>query len=133
AMARETEDKSLDPAVLERGVRRALADPAKGRYLVAEQDGRAVGGLLLTLEWSDWRDGWFWWIQSVYVEPEARGAGAYRALHEHVLAEARRDPDVRGVRLYVEVENTRARAVYERLGMAELAYRVYGLELAPRR
>jgi len=122
AMARETEDLVLDPARLRAGVARALGDPARGRYLVAERDGRVAGALLLTREWSDWRDGWFWWIQSVYVEPAARRHGVYRALHAAVLARAAAAGDVAGVRLYVELANRAAQATYERLGMRRARY-----------
>src|SRR5262245_5761823 len=93
AMALETEGKQLDPARLRAGLSAVLADPARGRYRVAELHGRVVGALLITLEWSDWHNGWFWWIQSVFVRREARGGGIYRALHESVLAEARAQPD----------------------------------------
>ena len=130
-LARETEDKELDRDVLLRGVRALLADPAKGRYLVAEEDGRPLGALALTLEWSDWRDGWFWWIQSVYVDPEARGRGVYRALHEQVVAEARSAGDVRGIRLYVEKENTAAQRTYEKVGMSPSCYDIYEQVLIP--
>lgn len=130
AMARETEDLELDPARVGSGVEHALADERRGRYFVAEEGGRVVGSLLVTREWSDWRDGWFWWIQSVYTAPEARGHGAYRALHEAVLAEARQAADVLGVRLYVDLDNRPAQAVYEHLGMAATRYRLYELELA---
>ena len=95
---------------------------------VVEDDGEAVGSLLLTREWSDWRDGWFWWIQSVYLEPRARGKGHYGRLYAHVVEEARADPDVRGVRLYVETENEHARRVYTALGMPETSYRLHELD-----
>src|SRR6185369_14223969 len=81
AMALETEGRRLDPARLERGVRALLADPAKGFYLVAEEAGNVVGQLMITTEWSDWRDGVFWWIQSVHVVPSHRRRGVYRRLH----------------------------------------------------
>jgi ribosomal protein S18 acetylase RimI-like enzyme len=116
AMAKETEDKHLDSAVLSEGVRRALADPARGRYFVCEQDSAVVGALMVTHEWSDWRNGDFWWIQSVYTTPAARGAGVYRALHEHVVRAAKAEGAV-GVRLYVEPHNARAIATYTKLGM----------------
>lgn len=125
AMARETEQRELDPATLLRGVERGLADVAKGRYFVAELDGRTAGCLLVTTEWSDWRDGWFWWIQSVYVAPDCRGRGVYGALHEHVRAAARAAGDVVGLRLYVERENVRAQRTYQKLGMTETDYRLY--------
>lgn len=125
AMAEETEGRQLDGETLSRGVRAVLEDPTKGRYLVAEREGRVVGQLMLTFEWSDWRDGLFWWIQSVYVAPAARKSGVYRALHEHVVALARASGEACGVRLYVEVENDVARATYERLGMRPCRYGMY--------
>ncbi|MBU0616690.1 MAG: GNAT family N-acetyltransferase [Planctomycetes bacterium] len=125
AMALETEGRRLDPETLRTGVRRVLADPTRGVYYLAEIDGRVVGQLLITKEWSDWRDGWFWWIQSVFVAPEARRTGVYRVLHEHAVAEARRAGDVCGIRLYTEQGNTRAQQVYERMGMKRSAYVMY--------
>ena len=125
AMARETEDRGLDRDVLSRGVENAIADPGQGRYFVAEVDGELVGCLLLTTEWSDWRDGWFWWIQSVYVVASHRGRGVYASLHRHVRDRARAMHDVVGLRLYVERENTRAQATYRRLGMRETSYLLY--------
>jgi GNAT superfamily N-acetyltransferase len=125
AMARETEDKELLPDVLQRGVARALADPVRGRYLVAEVGGEVVACLLLTTEWSDWRDGWFWWIQSVYVDPAHRGRGVYADMHEQVRETARTAGDVVGLRLYVERDNERAKRTYARLGMSETRYRLY--------
>jgi len=122
AMARETEGRELDKPRLRRGVQHALADAGRGRYRVAEHAGKVIGALLLTREWSDWRDGWFWWIQSVYVAPEARGAGVYRALHDSVRDEARRDPEVCGIRLYVEQDNRGAQATYAAVGMARTHY-----------
>ena len=124
-LARETEDKTLSPTVLLHGVQRALADPARGRYYVAEVDGKVAGCLLLTTEWSDWRDGWFWWIQSVFVDPGQRGKGVYSALHERVRAEALAAGDVVGLRLYVEKGNVRAQRTYHKLGMGETAYLLF--------
>ncbi|MFO0333612.1 MAG: GNAT family N-acetyltransferase [Pseudomonadota bacterium] len=123
-MAFETEHRELDRALLEEGVAAVLADPHKGRYYVADDDEGPVGQLLVTLEWSDWRCGWFWWIQSVYVVPEARGQGVFSLLYRHVLAAARRDPEVCGLRLYVEYDNGRAQAIYRHLGMVDAGYRV---------
>jgi ribosomal protein S18 acetylase RimI-like enzyme len=125
AMALETEDKQLDATVVARGIQRALEDENKGRYYIAEIEGRPVGTLMLTWEWSDWRDGWWWWIQSVYVDTGFRRRGVYRALYAHVLALAQADPEVRGIRLYVEEENTNARRTYELLGMKHAGYAMY--------
>lgn len=127
AMARETEEKPLDAETVRRGVEALLADPTKGRAFVVEAGGEVVATLALTLEWSDWRDGYFWWIQSVYVHAAHRRRGHYRRLHDHVVAEASRDPEVCGLRLYVERENAAARATYASLGMEETPYRVYEL------
>ena len=124
-MAIESEGKQLDDAVLTRGVRRALEDPVRGRYLVAESDDRVVGQLMVTSEWSDWRDGWFWWIQSVYVAKDFRRKGVYRRLYEHLREEAQGTPGVCGLRLYVERENEPAIATYESLGMVDAGYRLY--------
>ncbi|NGP54782.1 GNAT family N-acetyltransferase [Thioalkalivibrio sp. XN8] len=123
ALAAETEDKALDWAVLSAGVRRLLADPAKGRYFVAETGGRIVGTTMITYEWSDWRDGWIWWIQSVYVHPDLRGRGVFGRLYRHVVGLADSE-NVRAVRLYVLKSNERARATYLKLGMQETGYTV---------
>lgn len=128
AMAEETEGRRLDAETLRSGVSRLLSDSTRGVYYLAERDGNVVGQLLITREWSDWRDGWFWWIQSVYVTPDARRQGVYRALHEHVHAEARKRPDVCGIRLYVDQDNARAQQVYERLGMKRSGYRLYEVD-----
>jgi ribosomal protein S18 acetylase RimI-like enzyme len=125
AMAQETEGKALDPELLGRGVRAVFAEPARGAYFVAElapepADGaaRVVGCLLVTREWSDWRNGDFWWIQSVYTAPDARGRGVYTALHTHVVTAARESGAV-GVRLYVEPHNARAISTYQHRGMTK--------------
>ncbi len=121
-MAWETEGKRLDPETLRRGVRAVLDDPAKGFYLVAlGDDERVVGQLMVTFEWSDWRDGTIFWIQSVFVAPEARRCGVYRALHAAVLAHARAHGGV-AVRLYVERHNGAARETYRRVGMTSAIY-----------
>jgi ribosomal protein S18 acetylase RimI-like enzyme len=123
-MAEETEDKALDRALITAGVAAGLADEQKAVYFVAEMDGAVVGQMMITREWSDWRNGWFWWIQSVYVRPDARRRGVFRALYEHACAAARRAPDVIGLRLYVEQENYAAQQTYLRLGMTWTGYRV---------
>nr|WP_240922366.1 GNAT family N-acetyltransferase [Oleiagrimonas sp. C23AA] len=126
-MAMETEGKPLAAETLTRGVQRVLDQPQRGFYLIAELDGAPVGGLMVTYEWSDWRDGDFWWIQSVYVAPEARRRGVFRALYGEVQTRARRAGAV-GLRLYVETENTRAQATYAGLGMARCHYHMYEAE-----
>jgi ribosomal protein S18 acetylase RimI-like enzyme len=125
AMAEESEGVVLDAATLRAGMTSLLSDSARGRTFVVEDEGRVVATLMLTSEWSDWRNGWFWWIQNVYVHPEHRRRGHYRRLHDHVRALAARTPDVHGLRLYVEHENHGARETYRRLGMAETRYRLY--------
>jgi ribosomal protein S18 acetylase RimI-like enzyme len=127
-MAIETEDKRLDSVIVDRGVLAVFGDVDRGRYVVAEMEGQVIGSLLLTWEWSDWRDGWFWWIQSVYVDPEHRRTGVFRKLYEHVVHQAEARPDVLGIRLYVENANTQAQAVYSSLGMRHSGYEVFELE-----
>ena len=124
AMAWETERKRLEPARLERGIAGVFAQPQRGFYLIAERDDAAVGSLLVTYEWSDWRCGDFWWIQSVYVTPAARRGGVFRALHAEVAQRARAAAAV-GLRLYVETENLRAQATYAELGMQRCHYWMY--------
>lgn len=128
-MAHETEARRLDPKVAVRGVENLLSRPNHGGYTVAEVDGEIAGSLMVTTEWSDWRDGYFWWLQSVYVKPEYRKQGVYRALYAHVRGAAKAQPDVVGIRLYVENENEEAQTVYEKLGMKKTAYRLYEEEL----
>ena len=123
-LAWETEHKRLDPAVLGRGVARVLADPDCGFYLLAESGGEVVGQLMATFEWSDWRDGWFWWVQSVYVREDHRRAGVFRALYADLVTRAQAAGDVAGLRLYVEKDNARAQATYEQLGLKEAGYLV---------
>jgi GNAT superfamily N-acetyltransferase len=123
-LAHESEGKDLDRALLDPGVRAALADPSKGRYFIAEGDGEVVGQLGITYEWSDWRNGWFWWIQSVYVVPAARRQGVFRTLFHHVESAARLDPAVIGIRLYVERDNEAAHHTYEGLGLEWTSYLV---------
>jgi GNAT superfamily N-acetyltransferase len=125
AMAGETESRKLDRTTMIGGVRSLLADRRKGVYYVAEQAGKVVGQLMLTTEWSDWRKGWFVWIQSVYVSPESRGSGVYGALHRHVEELCRAAGDVIGLRLYVDRQNKAAQQVYERLGMRETDYLMF--------
>ena len=129
AMALETEGKELLTDVIGAGVRSLLGNPAAGFYLLAEQDS-VVASLMITKEWSDWRNGTFWWIQSVYVRPEFRRQGVYKNLYRHVQELAANDPKVCGFRLYVERENSRAQATYSALGMKQTHYLVFE-ELKP--
>lgn len=132
AMARETEAKDLAVDVLTAGVENLLRSPQYGFYVVAEyysgeqeNHGEVVASLMVTYEWSDWRDGLFWWIQSVYVKPRFRRQGVYRRLYEFVKSSAAAARDVRGFRLYVEKENRIAQQTYEQLGMTETHYKMF--------
>ncbi|MXW51110.1 MAG: GNAT family N-acetyltransferase [Gammaproteobacteria bacterium] len=125
AMARESEDKGLDIETLRAGVAAVLAEPANGFYLMAEADGRPAGSLMVTTEWSDWRNGRFWWIQSVFVAPEHRRLGIYSRLHDSVRRAAQADGQCCGLRLYVERNNIGAQATYARLGMAPTHYDLF--------
>ena len=122
ALATESEGLALDPGQVRPGVAAALADRSLGRYYIAEIDGRPAGQLMTTGEWSDWRNGLFVWIMSVYVIPAYRGIGVFRALYRHVEAEARADAQICGIRLYVDHSNRRAQDVYSRLGMKQSTY-----------
>ncbi len=121
-MAIETENKTLADDTIRAGVETVLGDSARGTYYVACDQDRIVGQLMITLEWSDWRNSWYWWIQSVYVEPEARKHGIFRALYAHVKELASRQGDVCGIRLYVEKDNARAQSTYLSLGMDRTHY-----------
>jgi GNAT superfamily N-acetyltransferase len=125
AMALETEGKMLVDEKITNGVRAVFSDEKKGFYVVAEDDGKIVGGLMLTFEWSDWRNAWFWWIQSVYILPDYRGKRIYSQLYEFVKSEAKERGDVCGFRLYVEHDNLKAQKVYQKLGMESSHYLMY--------
>lgn len=125
AMALETEGKQLNSNTLQHGVEAVFHDEKKGFYVVAEEENKIVGGLMVTYEWSDWRNAWFWWIQSVYIIPDFRGKSIYRFLYEFVKNKARESKDVCGFRLYVEKENINAQRVYEKLGMESSHYLMY--------
>ena len=129
AMALETEDKPLSEAVITPGVQALLEDVSRGCYYVAFEseaaDADIAGALMVTLEWSDWRNAYFWWIQSVYVRPAWRRKGVYKSLHDHVRNLAREAGNVCGIRLYVERDNKGAQSTYEQLGMAETHYLMY--------
>lgn len=126
-LSRETEGKTLDRAVLLDGVRAALDDPARLRYWVAEamESGQVIGQAAITFEWSDWRNGWIWWFQSVYVHADARNRGVFRALHSTIRNAALEAGDVVGLRLYVEHANDRAQKTYHALGMTPAGYHVF--------
>ena len=139
AMALETEHKQLDPDTLRAGIATGIGEAAKARYFIAMEDsalaghetvGMPVGTLMLTSEWSDWRNGDWWWIQSVYVAPEHRRRGVYAALYRHVEALARATPGVVGLRLYVERDNASAQRTYAALGMVDAGYAMYEAEFA---
>ncbi|TDR47348.1 ribosomal protein S18 acetylase RimI-like enzyme [Tahibacter aquaticus] len=125
AMAWETESLALDRERLRRGVTAVFDEPRRGFYRIAEHAGVAAGCLLITYEWSDWRDGDWWWIQSVYVVPAARRLGVFGTLYRHVEAAARSSERVIGLRLYVEWENERAQRTYAALGMSQEHYHMY--------
>jgi GNAT superfamily N-acetyltransferase len=125
AMALETEKKTLDPGILSTGVSAVFADEKKGFYVVADDGKKIIGGLMVTYEWSDWRDAWFWWIQSVYILPEGRGLRIYSRLYDFVKERALAAGDVCGFRLYVETENRHAQKVYEKVGMESSHYLMY--------
>lgn len=125
AMASETEDVALDRDICTLGVQAVFDDPSRGRYFVAQSGGRVVASLLITYEWSDWRNGNVWWIQSVYVRPEARQQRIYGSLYQYVQQIAAKDDAIKGIRLYVDKRNTRAQEVYRRCGMNGEHYLVY--------
>ena len=125
AMAKETESLALDPEICRKGVRAVFDDPAKGRYFVATAGGRVAASLLITYEWSDWRNGTVWWIQSVYVLPEHRGRKLFSGFYAFVKARAVSEPAVNGLRLYVEKTNRSAQKVYAALGMSAEHYDLF--------
>lgn len=129
AMALETEGRRLDLNRLHLGTIALIEAPARGFFIVAEleQGGRRrlLGQLMVTYEWSDWRNGVFWWVQSVYVAPDWRRRGIYRTIHEYIMGRAQADPQVCGIRLYVERDNQTAQTVYQRVGLTPSGYAVY--------
>lgn len=130
-MASETEGRTLDPTVLAAGVREALGDPSQCLYFIAELSGEPVGQTMVTFEWSDWRNGVYWWIQSVYVPEPYRRRGVFRALYAHIREQVRSRPDTCGLRLYVHRENARALETYRNLGMILTDYLVCEEEWRP--
>ncbi len=124
-MARETEELDLDPVICTRGVHALFDNPSLGRYFLAVHDGAVIASLMITYEWSDWRNGMVWWIQSVYVRPELRQQRVYAGMYEHVKGLVESDESLRGLRLYVDRRNVRAQEVYGRCGMNGEHYLVY--------
>ena len=128
ALAEETEDKTLNPAVLSKGIENHISDRDKGFYLIAEHGDRIAGSLMITLEWSDWRNGFFWWIQSVYILPEFRRKGIFRDLYEKVKSLAEKQNNVCGLRLYVYKDNEPAMCTYKAMGMQKTDYLLFETE-----
>jgi GNAT superfamily N-acetyltransferase len=124
AMAMETEHKQLDGETVLKGVQAGIADARRARYFIAMSGDIPAGTLMLTTEWSDWRNGDWWWIQSVYVHPDFRRQGVFQSLYQHVKTMAEQAPGVCGLRLYVEHENKNAQKTYESLGMQDAGYRM---------
>ena len=127
-LASETENRFLDEQRLTRGIEALFDDPSKGLYYLAEVNNAVVGQTMITFEWSDWRNGTFWWIQSVYVEKAARGTGVFRALFNHIHSLVTAHGDSCGLRLYVERNNNRAKQTYSRLGMKYSHYDLYEMD-----
>ena len=127
-LAFETEDKALDKNILNKGVKALLEDKSKGVYHVCEVNGEVVGQIMYTYEWSDWRNGLFIWVQSVYVDKEYRGQGVFKRLYNHIKEMCDRDENICGIRLYVEFENQSAQKTYEYLGMERCNYYMYEYE-----
>lgn len=127
ALAIESENKQLDDELLTQGVQRALSEKNHVTYILAQSDERVVGQLMVTREWSDWRNGWFWWIQSVYVEPDYRGRGIFKELYGHIKNQAENSLDVVGLRLYVHTSNESAKKTYGHLGLHHTDYQIMEL------
>jgi GNAT superfamily N-acetyltransferase len=128
-LALETERLVLDQSVVSEGVRAILGDAAKGLYFVAETNAQVVGQVMITYEWSDWRNGNIWWLQSVYVRQDQRARGAFRQLFQFVKGQAEQTPGVCGIRLYMHSGNQRARQVYANLGFEFTEYEVFEMQL----
>jgi GNAT superfamily N-acetyltransferase len=130
AMALEAEHKRLDPATVQHGVKAVFDVPGRGRYFVAEIGGKVVGQAMHTYEWSDWRNGSFWWLQSVYVAPVARRTGVFREIYRFIERLAKDTPGVCGLRLYVELDNETAQETYRRCGMVDAGYLVMEMDMS---
>ncbi len=125
ALARETENKELVPKIILSGVKTIIENSNLGFYLVAQRNSEVIASVMITNEWSDWRNGIFWWIQSVYVRQDCRRQGIYRKLYQYVKTLAQQNPQVCGFRLYVERENITAQQTYKSLGMEETYYKMF--------
>ena len=123
-MAWETEELKLDPETVKKGVNAVFENNSRGQYYVAEEDGNLIASLLITNEWSDWRNRNVWWLQSVYVLPEYRRRGVFRLMYNHIRLLAEKN-DIAGLRLYVETKNSAAKKTYESLGMSSEHYSFY--------
>lgn len=130
ALAKESEHRTLDPPILLEGVRGVFQNAARGVYYLAEDNANVLGQLMLTYEWSDWRNGWFWWIQSVYVLPAHRGQRVFTQLYRYVEQRARDSRGVCGLRLYVDHDNVNAQRIYQDLGMCATRYEVLELDFS---
>ena len=127
-MAKETENKILNKKIVTKGVSQVLNDATLGYYVIAKNKTDILGSLMITYEWSDWRNGMFWWIQSVYVEKEYRQQGVYKKMYSYIKDKALKDNSCTGIRLYVEQENKIAQSVYKKLGMEETHYKLFEID-----
>ena len=127
-MAKETENKLLNKKIVTKGVSEVLTDTSLGYYVIAKNKNTILGSLMITYEWSDWRNGMFWWIQSVYVEKEYRQQGVYKKMYSYIKDKALKDNSCTGIRLYVEQENKIAQSVYKKLEMKETHYKLFEID-----
>lgn len=127
-MAKETENKILNKKIVTKGVSEVLTDTTLGYYVIAKNKNTILGSLMITYEWSDWRNGMFWWIQSVYVEKEYRQQGVYKKMYSYIKDKALKDNSCTGIRLYVEQENKIAQSVYTKLEMKETHYKLFEID-----
>ena len=127
-MAKETENKILNKKIVTKGVSEVLTDITLGYYVIAKNKNTILGSLMITYEWSDWRNGMFWWIQSVYVEKEYRQQGVYKKMYSYIKDKALKDNSCTGIRLYVEQENKIAQSVYTKLEMKETHYKLFEID-----
>ncbi len=127
-MAKETENKILNKKIVTKGVSEVLTDTTLGYYVIAKNKNTILGSLMITYEWSDWRNGMFWWIQSVYVEKEYRQQGVYKKMYSYIKDKALKDNSCTGIRLYVEQENKIAQSVYKKLEMKETHYKLFEID-----